>query len=121
MKNLDFDDSAVTNFYTNQSKVILEVDDVHLDESLVKVIITVENYSSLQTVNANNNLDLLPITELKMLSGDGNILDFDHDDTSIEVLIIWHEYMPLKLTTRKYRIEGEQVIVDVGKPYPDKR
>ena len=121
MKKLNFNDSTVANFSSDNDTALLEVDDVHHEGNLVKVNITVENYISLQSDNAPESHELTNISKLEMLSEDGNVIVFDSDETSFTVLITWHEYQPLKLTTRNYKVTGRELKFEIGEPYADKR
>lgn len=121
MEKLNFSDSSVVNFSSDNDTALLEVNDVHHEGNLVKVKITVEKYELLQSDNAPESHNLENIPKLEMLSEDGNVIVFEANDTSFTALITWHEYQPLKLTTRNYKVTGHELKIEIGEPYADKR
>ena len=121
MNKLNFNDSAVAGFYTEHDTAVLEVHDVHCDGALVKVVITVEDYTTLQSDNGPDSVELEDIPTLEMLTDDGNVVVFESTEDSFSTLITWHEYKPLKLHTRNYKVKGRSLRIDIGAPYADER
>lgn len=121
MSILNFDDSTVTKFLSEQGTAVLGVEDVRFNGSLVKVTITVENYTSLLADNGPDNYDVESIATLKMFANDGDVIAFDYNDDSFTVLITWHEYMSHKSYTRNYKVQGQSLTIAIGTPYSDER
>lgn len=121
MTDFNFNDSSIVNFYTKDHNAILEVDDVHYNHALVKVIINVRNYKSLQADNGTPDYALENIEALKDFPSIGEVLDFKSDEVSFTALIEWQGLGSNDRYTRTYKIIGQSLSIDIGEPYIDTR
>lgn len=121
MSNFYFSDSTVEKFVTEQSTAILVLSDVRFDDALVKLSITVDEYTLLQENDGAKGSEFVSVSKLEMPTPTGEALSFSSSEDGFEVLIQWDSFKPRKTFTRSYNVRGKSVVVDMSTPYPDKR
>lgn len=121
MSKYYFSDSTVEKFVTEHGTAILVLSDVRYEDALVKLSITVDEYTFLQENDGTEGCEFISVSKLEMPTPTGEALSFSSSDDGFEALIQWDSFKPRKSFTRSYNVRGKSVVVDMSTPYTDKR
>ncbi|MBU2714458.1 hypothetical protein [Zooshikella harenae] len=108
MSQLNFHESTITKFATDNASLIIELEDVKTSSSIINMSIEVQNISTIIVDSHKQQY-------LSMPAPDGEVLSLELKDSSLNLLVEWNDFKKNNSFTHNYIVEGENVIINLNK------
>ena len=108
MNDFSFHEASVLEIFVENGDCLLRLDDVACDQGKLQVLVAVRGLEKvfIDSIQAD-------YTKLKMIAPDGEILSLELENDALFILIEWNNFPLRSSITHSYRIEGEEVEIQV--------
>ena len=106
IENISFHEATVIEFCKYNSTIKLRLDDVVIEGVKEKATLEISPVASLTVDGEISDM-------VSMLADDGEVLSLEYSNSSISVIVEWHDFVKGFEVTKSYYVTGRDVLVTI--------